>query len=158
MIDDLDSILNNIDDNSFDYKNVKDAEKVQQEKNARRSDKNTGETTEIKSGYIFEIKKYKSLEAVRAFQCGYSEYLNGHMLIAQKIKDAMNDMAVPSLVSDILKKHRYTFQKIVQNVEMYYNDFVTKQNPTALAKKLKADFHIFFTVEEPTSQRIDFLS
>lgn len=24
MIDDLDSILNNIDDNSFDYKNVKD--------------------------------------------------------------------------------------------------------------------------------------
>jgi len=158
MIDDLDSILNNIDDNSFDYKNVKDAEKVQQEKNARRSDKNTGETTEIKSGYIFEIKKYKSLEAVRAFQCGYSEYLNGHMLTAQKIKDAMNDMSVPSLVSDILKKHRYTFQKIVQNVEMYYNDFVTKQNPTALAKKSKADFHIFFTVEEPTSQRIDFLS
>ncbi|MBP7901366.1 MAG: hypothetical protein KA015_00970 [Spirochaetes bacterium] len=158
MIDDLDSILNNVDDNSFDYKNIKDAEKIQQEKSARRSDKNTGDTAEIKSGYIFEIKKFKSLEAVRAFQCGYSEYLNGHMLIAQKIKDAMNDMAVPPLVSDIMKKHRYTFQKIVQNVEMYYNDFVTKQNPTALSKKSKADFHIFFTVEEQTAQRINFLS
>ena len=158
MIDDLDSILNNVDDNSFDYKNIKDAEKIQQEKSATRSDKNTGDTAEIKSGYIFEIKKFKSLEAVRAFQCGYSEYLNGHMLIAQKIKDAMNDMAVPPLVSDIMKKHRYTFQKIVQNVEMYYNDFVTKQNPTALSKKSKADFHIFFTVEEQTVQRINFLS
>lgn len=158
MIDDLDSLLGNIDENSFDYSNVKDAEKLQQEKTARRSDKNTGDSAEIRSGYIDELKKYKALPEVRAFSPGYEECLNKHMLLTQKITEALNDMALPPLVSDIIKKHKYTFQKIIQNIEMNYNSFVTKQNITALAKKAKADFHIYFSVEEQNQQRIDFLT
>lgn len=158
MIDDLDDLLSNIDDSYGEYQSIKKAEDNQKARTARRSDRNLGDSDEVKSGYTAILKRMANDEEVRIFAPGYMDTLAKHWQLTQKLRELFSDLAVPESISDVLKKNRYTFLKYIQNIESLYNDFIAKQNPTALSKKARNDFHQFFPVEEQSQQRIDFMA
>jgi hypothetical protein len=158
MIDDLDDLLSNIDDTYGEYQSIKKAEDNQKARTARRSDRNLGDSDEVKTGYTAILKRMANDEEVRIFAPGYMDTLAKHWQLTQKLRELFSDLAVPESISDVMKKNRYTFLKYIQNIESLYNDFIAKQNPTALGKKARNEFHQFFPVEEQSQQRIDFMA
>ncbi|MBN1499597.1 MAG: hypothetical protein JW982_05560 [Spirochaetes bacterium] len=159
MIDDeLNRLLNDIDENA-DFTEARQSKLQNQKTTARKSDKNTGTDFAGQSlqQYNQLIFKLKSDKDILLFNNGYINIFNIHLDSSKQLELAINDINLPDTVIDTLRKYKYSYLRNIENIIKYYNDFISSQSDSNLKKKAKLDYNFFFTDQEYSDNKIDFL-
>lgn len=156
--DDLDKLLTDVDGNN-EFSSARNQELRSNEKMVRKGDKNLGDdyagNNSVK--YAELLRKYKSDPNINIFDVGYINIYKPLVDIIQNIKKELGNINHPPEVMSALNKYRYDFLRYLENVEKYYNDFLTTQNSSALTRKAKQEFTQYFKTEDVNKNRIDFL-
>lgn len=156
--DDLDKLLTDVDGNS-EFSSARSQELRSSEKIVRKSDKNLGDDYAGNNSvrYAELLRKYRSDPNILQFKKGYINVFKRFYEINEIIKSELNSTLHSEELMRSINKYKYDLIKYLENVDKYYNDFLTTQSNTAIVRKVKQEFTLFFKTENVTQQRIDFL-
>lgn len=158
MIDDLESLLNDVDSKST-FNEAQEGVHQEHLRQARKGDRPVVDSTTEEALLKLE-KKISFLLQDPSLRIFTRQYLNAFVIHNDsigKIRAIINEKSASESVAAELRKYRYSYEKSLGNIEQAYTEFVTNCSEAMLAKKARNDFHLFFGNNEITTERTNFL-
>jgi len=158
MIDDLDSLLGDVD--SVDgFQNAQREEKRLHELEMRKGDRSVVDPDSLNTEQEFIKRSREAFNkpGIDIFAKGYIEAISSHNEFICQFRELTSDKSLNDTLVNMMKKYRYSFSRNIEAIEKTYSEFLTSYNPDALNKKNRQDFYLFFGKEEYDQNRLDFL-
>jgi hypothetical protein len=158
-MDDLDKLLLNVDE-STSLAHLKENEKINKAKAARKADTNLGEEVyDTNSNESFEsiFEKLQQSDSVQSFSHAPIEGIKPHWNYVIDFKNLLSDMTLPETVIVALRKFKYTYLRSIENIESLYETYYATMSMDDFLKKAKQEVHYFFQGQETTNNHINFL-
>jgi hypothetical protein len=158
MTDDLDALLSDV-DGSDTFKSREEEDDRSHERILRKYDRPVIDSNDSASEKRFR----EHIDAIRRdgdldpFRGGYADAVEFHKILSTRFRETVFSNVVTDSVSDVIKKHRYAYEKSAENIEQELVQFLTKSSHETISKKCKQNFHMFFGNQEMTDGKLNFL-
>ncbi len=157
MDNDLNRILSDI-DSEADFQSTREEALRKSQEKARKYDANIDTPSEEESGQSFQSKILETEidNDVIAFAKGVVPAIKLHYTLTTSFRRTLSEFDVSESVGELIKKYKYTFVRIIENIEKLFDEFNITLNHDTLLKKAKKDYGLFFQGFEEEN-RVDFL-
>jgi len=96
-------------------------------------------------------------DVAKFFKLGLSNGIHRHIELAKLFRSRLDIAEVPEQVVPIVKKSSYSIFKIVEDVEILTDKFISEINEGSLKRKATKDFPLYFPDDYPDDNRLDFI-
>lgn len=96
-------------------------------------------------------------EVVKFFKRGLSSGIHRHIELAKLLRSRLDITEVPEQIVPVIKKSSYSIFKIVEDVEIITDKFLSEINEANLRRKATKDFPLYFPDDYPDDNRLDFI-
>jgi hypothetical protein len=158
MTDDLDALLSNVDGNDT-FKSREEEVDRTHERILRMGDRPVIDSNDFASEKRFRehIDNIRRNGDIDPFRGGYAAAVEFHKTLSTRFRETVFSNVVTDSVSEIIKKHRYAFEKSAENIEQALIQFLSQSSHDTISKKAKQNFHMFFGNQEMTDGKLNFL-
>lgn len=96
-------------------------------------------------------------EVAKFFERGLHNGIHRHIELAKLLRSRLDIAEVPEQIVSIVKKSSYSIFKIVEDVEILTDRFISEINEGSLKRKATKDFPLYFPDDYPDDNRLDFI-
>ncbi|MCX8124399.1 MAG: hypothetical protein N3F66_09565 [Spirochaetes bacterium] len=96
-------------------------------------------------------------EVTKFFKRGLSNGIHRHVELAKLLRSRLDIAEVPEQVVPVIKKSSYSIFKIIEDIEILTDKFISEINEASLRRKATKDFPLYFPDDYPDDNRLDFI-
>ncbi|MEJ5360521.1 MAG: hypothetical protein WHV26_00540 [Spirochaetota bacterium] len=102
-------------------------------------------------------EKKDTSEVVKFFKRGLPNGIHRHIELAKLLRSRLDIAEVPEQIVPVIKKSSYSIFKIVEDIEILTDKFLSEINEANLRRKATKDFPLYFPDDYPDDNRLDFI-